>query len=75
MESNSYIISPDCQYRQELRLIISESEIRAMHWFLAKMELDHPDTPIVVKDLRCELWNLLIKVRESNAYLKKGGKP
>lgn len=75
MESNSYLISPDCQYRQELRLTMSESEIRAMHWFLARMELDHPETPKVVKDLRCELWYMLTEVKEFNAYLEQGGRP
>lgn len=69
------LISPDARYRQELRLIMSESEIEELHLYLAEIELNYPDAPKVAKDLRAELWYMLIEVREFNAYLKEGGKP
>lgn len=75
MESNSYIISPDCQYRQRLDMILTESEIERLHTYLAETELNNPDAPKVAKDLRAELWYMLLEVREFNAYLKEGGKP
>lgn len=75
MESHSMLISPDAQYRQELRLIMSESEIDELHLYLAEIELNYPGMPKVAKDLRMELWYMLIELREFNAYLKAGGKP
>lgn len=75
MESRSYIIEPNSQFRQQLRLLMSESEISDLHRYLAEIELNYPDAPKVAKDLRAELWYMLIEVCEFNAYLKKGGKP
>lgn len=75
MDANSYLISPGGQYRQELRLILDESEISALHAYLAKIELDHPDAPEVAKCLRLELWYMLLEVREYNAYQEQGGEP
>lgn len=75
MESKSYLISPDSQYRQRLSMVLTEEEIFALHRFLSDMELDHPDAPKVAKDLRAELWYMLLEVREFNAYLKEGGQP
>lgn len=75
MESNSYLIEPNSQYRQLLRLLMTESEISDLHRYLAEIELNYPDAPKVAKDLRAELWYMLIEVREFNAYLKEGGKP
>jgi hypothetical protein len=75
MESNSYIISPDNCYRQELRIVLTEEEIKALHGFLKHVTLDYRDVPKVAEDLRAELWYMLIEVREFNAYLKEGGKP
>ena len=69
------LISPDTRYRQALRIVLSEEEISALHAYLAKVELDHPDAPEVAKDLRAELWYMLIEVREFNACLRAGGKP
>lgn len=68
------LISPDAQYRQELRLIMSESEIEELHLYLAEIELNYPGMPKVAKDLRMELWYMLVELREFNAYLKEGGK-
>lgn len=75
MESNSYLIEPNSQYRQLLRLLMTESEISDLHRYLAEIELNYPDAPKVAKDLRAELWYMLLEVREFNAYLKEGGKP
>lgn len=69
------LISPDAQYRQELRLILSESEIDEMHLYLAEIELNYPGMPKVAKDLRMELWYMLVELREENACLKQGGEP
>lgn len=63
------LISPDGQFRQELRIILSEDEIFVLHRFLSDIELDCPDVPKVAKDLRAELWYMLLEVREFNAYL------
>lgn len=73
MESNSNLIEPNSQYRQELRLILSQSEIEQLHMYLAETELNNPDAPKVAKDLRAELWYMLLEVREFNAYLEQGG--
>lgn len=69
------LISPDAQYRQELRLILSESEIDEMHLYLAEIELNYPGMPKVAKDLRMELWYMLVELREFNAYQKQEDKP
>ena len=75
MDSNSYLLSPDCQYRQELRLIMSESEISDLCQFLTQAkEMDLP-LPEVAKDLRAELWYMLTEVHEFNVYLKVVGEP
>lgn len=75
MESNSYLISPDSQYRQRISMVLTESEISDLHRYLAEIELNYPDAPKVAKDLRAELWYMLIEVREFNLYLQEGGKP
>lgn len=75
MESNSYLISPNSQYRQRLSMVLTESEISDLHRYLAEIELNYPDAPEVAKDLRAELWYMLLEVREFNAYLKEGGEP
>lgn len=75
MESNSYLISPNSQYRQRISMVLTESEISDLHLYLAEIELKYPDAPKVAKDLRAELWYMLLEVREFNAYLKQGGKP
>ena len=74
MDTHSMLISSDNQYRQELRLIMTESEISDLHRFLSDIELVNPDAPKVALDLRAELWYMLIEVRVFNAYLKEGGK-
>lgn len=75
MESNSYLISPNSQYRQELRLIMSESEISDLYQILTQAkDMDLP-LPEVAKDLRAELWYMLLEVREFNAYQAEGGEP
>lgn len=75
MESNSYLISPNNQYRQELRLIMSESEISDLYQVLTQAkDMDLP-LPEVAKDLRAELWYMLTEVHEFNLYLKVKGKP
>lgn len=75
MESNTYLISPNSQYRQQLLLMLDESELEQLHMYLAETELNNPDAPKVAKDLRAELWYMLLEVREFNAYLKQGGRP
>lgn len=75
MTTHCMLISPDAQYRQELSMVLTESEISDLHRYLAEIELNYPDAPKVAKDLRAELWYMLIEVREFNAYLKEGGKP
>lgn len=71
MESNSYLVSPNSQYRQELRLIMSESEISDLYQILTQAkDMDLP-LPEVAKDLRAELWYMLLEVREFNNYLKQ----
>lgn len=74
MDTHSMLISPDAEYRQELRIVLSEDEIFVLHRFLSDIELDHPDAPKVAKDLRAELWYMLLEVREFNAYQAQGGK-
>lgn len=75
MESNSYLISPNSQYRQELRLIMSESEISDLYQVLTQAkDMDLP-LPEVAKDLRAELWYMLTEVHEFNLYLKVKGEP
>lgn len=69
------LISPGAQYRQELKIILDESEISALHAYLAKIEPDHPDAPEVAKCLRLELWYMLNEVKDFNAYQAQGGKP
>lgn len=75
MESNSYLISPNSLYVQELRLVLSEPEISDLHRYLAEIELNYPDAPKVAKDLRAELWYMLIEIREFNTYQEQGGEP
>lgn len=75
MESNSYLISPDDQYRQELHLLLTRAEIDDLHQCLVDAERELEFFPDVAKDLRAELWYMLLEVREFNAYLKEGGKP
>lgn len=75
MESNSYLVSPDSQYRQELRLIMTESEISDLYQVLTQAkDMDLP-LPEVAKDLRAELWYMLTEVHEFNLYLKVKGEP
>lgn len=69
------LISPDGQYRQELRLILDESEIEALHSYLSRMESICPDAPKVAKDLRVELWYMLTEVQVFNAFQEQGGEP
>lgn len=71
MDANSYLISPDGQYRQELRILLNEDEIFSLHRYLSDIELDHPDAPEVAKNLRLELWYMLIEVKDFNAYEKQ----
>lgn len=75
MESNTYLISPDCQYRQRLSMVLTESEISDLHRYLAEIESNYPDAPKVAKDLRAELWYMLVEVQVFNAYLEGGDKP
>lgn len=75
MDSNSYLISPNSHYRQELRLIMSESEISDLYRVLDQFKRMNLPLPKVAKDLKAELWYMLIEIRECNEYLKQGGKP
>lgn len=75
MDSNSYLLSPDCHYRQELRLILNVSEIADLYQVLAQFEKMDLPLPKVAKDLRVELWYMLTEIKEFNAYLEQGGEP
>lgn len=75
MESNSYLISPGGQYRQELRLIMSESEISDLYQVLVQFEEMGLPLPKAAADLKLELWYMLLEVREFNAYQEQGGEP
>ena len=75
MESNSYLIEPNSQYKQLLRLIMSESEISDLYQFLVDAKEHGLTLPEVAKILKSELWYMLIEVREFNAYQKQGGEP
>lgn len=75
MESNSYLMEPNSQYRQLLRLLMSESEISDLYQFLVDAKEQGLPLPEAAKILKSELWYMLIEVREFNAYLKQGGKP
>ena len=75
MESNSYLLAPNSQYRQELRIILSESEISDLYQVFAQFEDMNLPLPKVAKDLKVELWYMLLEVREFNAYQEQGGEP
>lgn len=69
------LISPGSQYRQELRVILSESEISDLFQVLTQAkDMDLP-WPKVAKDLRIELWYMLLEIREFNTYQEQGGEP
>lgn len=75
MDSKSYLLEPGSQYRQLLRLIMSESEISDLYQFLVDAKEQGLPLSKVAKILKSELWFMLIVVREFNAYLARGGKP
>ena len=75
MESNSNLIEPNSQYRQLLRLLMSESEISDLYHFLVDAKEQGLSLPEVAKILKSELWYMLIEVHEFNAYQAQGGKP
>lgn len=75
MESNSYLVSPNSQYRQELRLIMTESEISDLYQILTQAKDMNLPLPEVAKDLRAELWYMLTEIYEFNLYLKVKGEP
>lgn len=74
MDSNSYLMEPNIQYRKLLRLIMSESEISDLYQFLVNAKEQGLSLPEVAKILKSELWYMLIEVREFNAYQEQGGK-
>ena len=71
MDSNSYLMEPNSQYRQLLRLIMSESEISDLYQFLVDAKEQGLPLPEVAKILKCELWYMLIEVKEFNAYQRQ----
>lgn len=75
MESNSYLISPNSLYVQELRLVLSEPEISDLYQVLRNLDDIDITLPNVLKDLRMELWYMLLEIRQFNTYQKQGGKP
>lgn len=75
MESNSYLIEPNSQYRQELRLIMSEAEISDLYQFLVDAKEQGLPLPEVAKILKSELWYMMLEVHEFNAYQEQGGRP
>lgn len=75
MESNSFLIEPNSQYRQLLRLLMSEAEISDLYQFLVNAKEQGLPLPEVAKILKSELWYMLLEVREFNAYQEQGGEP
>lgn len=75
MDVNSYLIGPNVQYCQELRLIMNEVEIFDLHQFLTEAEKQGMDLPEVAKLLKTELWYMLLETREFNQYLKEEHRP
>lgn len=75
MESNSYLIEPNSQYKQLLRLLMSESEISDLYQVLVQFEEMGLSLPKAAADLKLELWYMLLEVREFNAYQAEGGEP
>lgn len=75
MISNSYIISPNSQYRQHISIVLTESEISDLYQVLTQFEEMHLPLPKVAKDLKLELWYMMLEVHEENAYLEQGGEP
>lgn len=75
MDANSYLISPGGQYRQELRLIMNESEISDLYQVLTQFEGMGLSLPKAAANLKIELWYMLLEVREFNAYQEQGGEP
>lgn len=69
------LISPGGQYRQELRVILSESEISDLYQVLVQFEEMGLPLPKAAVDLKLELWYMLLEVREFNAYQEQGGEP
>lgn len=74
MYLKSYLISPNSEYVQHLSMILTMTEIEQLHKALRELEDMGYPLPNSIKDLRCELWYMLIEVHEFNAYLKQGGK-
>lgn len=54
---------------------MSESEISDLYQILVQFEEMNLPLPKVGKDLRVELWYMLLEVREFNAYQEQGGEP
>lgn len=75
MESNSYLISPNSQYRQRISMVLTESEISDLYQVLVQFEEMGLPLPKAAADFKIELWYMLLEVREFNAYLEQGGKP
>lgn len=75
MESNSYLMEPDSQYKQLLRLIMSESEISDLYQFLVDAKEQGLPLPEVAKILKSELWYMLIETKEFNLDLQEGDEP
>jgi hypothetical protein len=69
------LISPGGQYRQELRVILSESEISDLYQVLVQFEEMGLSLPKAAADIKLELWYMLLEVREFNAYQAEGGEP
>lgn len=75
MDTHSMLISPGGQYRQELQLILNESEISDLFQVLVQFEEMGLPLPKAAADLKLELWYMLLEVREFNAYLKEEHRP
>lgn len=56
-------------------MVLTESEISDLYQVLTQFEEMHLPSPKVAKDLKLELWYMLLEVREENAYLEQGGEP
>lgn len=69
------LISPCSLYLQEIRIILSEPEISDLYRVLVQFEEMGLPLPKVAKDLKVELWYMLLEIREYNTYQEQGGEP
>lgn len=75
MDTHSYLISPNTQRRQEIRLVMLDSELKQLLEVLTDIKRDCLYWPKVAEELRFELRHALYQVRDFNASERDGGEP